>query len=108
MAAFVLKRVAWAVMLAFLITFLTFILFFIVPGEARVARNSAADQLVSLARTYDVQGQSIFQQYGHFVWRIIGHGDSAGPRHHQPVAERLASALPVTLALVIGGTLPGS
>ncbi len=81
-------------MLAFLVTFITFVLFFIVPGEARVARNSSADQLVSLARTYDVEGQSIIQQYGHFVWRIIGHGDFGQSFvTHQPVAERLASAL---------------
>jgi len=106
LAAFVLKRVAWAVMLAFLITFFTFVLFFIVPGQARVARNSSADQLVSLARTYDVQGQSIIQQYGHFVWRIIGHGDFGRSfTTHQPVAERLASALPVTISLIVGGTL---
>jgi peptide/nickel transport system permease protein len=106
LAAFVLKRVAWAFVLVFVISFITFVLFFIVPGEARVARASNADQLVSLARQYDVQGQSIFEQYGRFVWRVIGHGDLGRSFvNHQPVAEKLASALPVTIALVTGGTL---
>lgn len=106
MAAFVFKRIVWAFVLAFLISFITFVLFFIVPDTARVARNSNADQLVSLARTYDVEGQSIIEQYGHFVWRIIGHGDFGRSfATHQQVAERLASALPVTISLVVGGTL---
>jgi peptide/nickel transport system permease protein len=105
LAAFVLKRVVWAVVLAFLISFITFVLFFIVPDEARVATNSSADQLVSLARQYDVQGQSIFEQYGHWAWRVLGHGDFGQSFvTHQPVSERLASALPVTIGLIVGGT----
>ena len=106
MAAFVLKRIVWAFVLAFLITFITYILFFVVPGEARVARNSNQDQLVSLARQYDVEGQGIFEQYGRFMWRVIGHGDFGKSFvTHQAVSEKLASALPVTIALVAGGTI---
>ena len=106
MAAFVLKRLVWAVVLAFLISFVTFLLFFIVPGQARVARNSNADQLVSLARQYDVQGQSIFEQYGHVMWRIIRYGDFGKSFvNRQPVGEKLAAALPVTAALVAGGVI---
>ena len=105
MAAFVLKRVAWAFVLVFIISFITFVLFFIVPGEARVATNSSADQLVSLARQYDVQGQSIFEQYGHWVWKVVGHGDFGRSFvTHEAVSDRLMSALPVTMGLIIGGT----
>ena len=105
MAAFVLKRLVWAIVLTFLISFITFVLFFIVPDTARVARNSNADQLVSLARQYDVQGQSIFEQYGHWIWRIVGHADFGRSFvTHQGVSERLASALPVTIGLIVGGT----
>jgi peptide/nickel transport system permease protein len=105
-AAFVLKRVMWAFMLALLISFLTFVLFFIIPDEARVARSGNADQLVSLARQYDVEGQSIWQQYGTFVWRFVRHGDLGQSFvNRQPVMEQLASALPVTMALIAGGAL---
>jgi peptide/nickel transport system permease protein len=104
LAAFVFKRVVWAFVLAFLISFITFVLFFIVPGEAQVARNGSADQLVSLARVYDVEGQSIFEQYGHWISRVF-HGDFGESFvTGQPVAEQLASALPVTLGLIVGGT----
>ena len=106
MAAFVLKRIVWAFVLAFLVSFITYVLFFVVPGEARVARNSNQDQLVSLARQYDVEGQGIFEQYGRFMWRIIGHGDFGKSFvTHQAVSEKLASALPVTIALIAGGTI---
>jgi peptide/nickel transport system permease protein len=104
--AFVLKRVAWAFVLATLISFVTFVLFFIVPDETRVARSSNADQLVSLARQYDVQGQSIFEQYGHFMWRFLRHGDLGKSFvNRQPVMQKLASSLPVTMGLVAGGAL---
>jgi peptide/nickel transport system permease protein len=106
LAAFVLKRVVWAFALAFLISFITFVLFFIVPDTARVARNSSADQLVSLARQYDVEGQSIFEQYGHFMWRFLAHGDLGKSfATGLPVMQQLVSALPVTIGLVIGGCI---
>ena len=106
MAAFVLKRVVWAFVLAFLISFITFVLFFVVPGETRVARGSNQDQLVSLARQYDIEGQGIFEQYGHFMGRILAHGDFGKSFvTHQAVSEKLAAALPVTIALIAGGTI---
>ena len=106
MAAFVFKRLVWSVVLAFLITFITFVLFFIVPDEAKVARSSNSDQLISLARQYDVEGQSIFEQYGRFVWRFISQGDLGHSfTTHQPVMEKLAAALPVTAALIFGGMI---
>jgi peptide/nickel transport system permease protein len=105
LAAFVLKRLAWAFVLAFLISFITFVLFFIMPGQARVARGNNEDQLISLARQYDVQGESIFEQYGHFMWKVFHGNFGQSFVTGQPVAEKLASALPVTLSLVIGGVL---
>jgi len=93
-------------MLAALISFITFLLFFVLPDITRVARNGNADQLVSLARQYDVQGQSIFEQYGKFMWRFLRHGDlGASFLDAQPVMQKLASALPVTIALVVGGSI---
>jgi peptide/nickel transport system permease protein len=106
LAAFVLKRLAWAVMLAFLISFITFIMFFLVPDVTQTARANSSDQIISLARQYDVQGESIFEQYGHFIWRFLRHGDLGKSfLTRQPVMEKLASALPVTIALVAGGAL---
>jgi len=106
LAAFVLKRVVWAFVLAVLVSFITFVLFFVVPDITRVARSTSADQLISLARQFDVQGQSVFEQYGHFMWRFLRHGDLGRSRlDAQPVMDRLTSALPVTAGLVIGGAL---
>jgi peptide/nickel transport system permease protein len=105
LAVFVVKRLVWSVVLAVLISFVTFVLFFIVPDETRVARSSNTDQLVSLARQYDVEGQALFEQYGRFMWKVF-HGDLGQSFvTRQPVAETLASALPVTLTLVAGGVI---
>jgi peptide/nickel transport system permease protein len=106
LAAFVLKRIVWAFVLAFVISFITFVLFFVVPDQAHVARSSSADQLISLARQYDVQGQGIFEQYGHVMWRIIRHGDFGRSFvSGRPVRDTLVTALPVTVALIAGGTI---
>jgi peptide/nickel transport system permease protein len=106
LAAFVLKRLSWAVMLAFLISFITFILFFLVPDVTQTARATSSDQIISLARQYDVQGQSVFEQYGHFIWRFLRHGELGKSfLTGQPVMAKLASALPVTIGLVVGGAL---
>jgi peptide/nickel transport system permease protein len=106
LGAFVLKRVLWAVVLAALISFITFVLFFLVPDVTQTARANSSDQIISLARQYDVQGESVFEQYGHFMWRFVRHGDLGKSFvSRQPVMQMLASALPVTMALVAGGAL---
>jgi peptide/nickel transport system permease protein len=106
LAAFVFKRVIWAFVLVFLISFITFVLFFIVPDEARVASNTSADALISLARQYDVQGQSVFEQYGRFMWQVFVHGDfGKSVVTGRSVGQNLASALPVTISLVVGGMI---
>lgn len=106
LAAFVLKRVVWAFVLAFLISFMTFILFFVMPGVVGVARSSSSDQVLSMARLYDVQDQSIFEQYGHFMWRFLAHGDLGRSFNSGlPVMQQLVSAVPVTLGLVFGGAI---
>jgi peptide/nickel transport system permease protein len=72
----------------------------------QTARATSSDQIISLARQYDVQGQSVFEQYGHFIWRFLRHGELGKSfLTGQPVMAKLASALPVTIGLVVGGAL---
>jgi peptide/nickel transport system permease protein len=103
-AGLILKRVAWAFVLALLISFLTFVIFFVVPADVRVASQGA--QNISLARQYHIQGQSIFHQYAQFVWRFVRHGDLGRSFvNNRPVMQKLGDALPVTISLIFGGAL---
>lgn len=101
-----LKRILWALVMAFLISLVTFILFFVVPGVVGTARSSSSDQVLSMARLYDIEDQSIYEQYGHFMWRFLAHGDLGRSFNSGlPVMQQLVSAIPVTVALVLGGAI---
>src|SRR6187551_3734590 len=92
--------------MAFLISLVTFILFFVVPGVVGTARSSSSDQVLSMARLYDIEDQSIYEQYGHFMWRFLAHGDLGRSFNSGlPVMQQLVSAIPVTVALVLGGAI---
>jgi peptide/nickel transport system permease protein len=105
MAGFIVKRVVWAVVLALLITFFTFVIFFVIPAESR-SLVQGTSSTISLRRQFDIEGKSIFEQYGTFVWQIVRHGDLGRSYvNNQPVTEKLGDAIPVTAALVIGGAL---
>jgi peptide/nickel transport system permease protein len=104
-AGFILRRLLWAVVLAFAISFLTFMVFFVVPGETRT-RTQGANSTTSLIRQYNLQGKSVFKQYGEFVWRFVRYGDLGRSFvNNRAVTDKLGSALPVTAGLVIGGAL---
>ncbi len=106
MAGFIVRRLLWAIALAFLISFITFLIFFVVPTETRVARQSSSSGEISLARQYNIEEKSIFAQYGSFIWQVVRHGELGRSYvNNQPVTERLAAAVPVTAGLVIGGAL---
>src|SRR5215211_5562944 len=104
MAGFIFRRLAWALFLAILISFFTFIIFFIIPGDSRASRGGAVT--VSLLQQYKLEHTSVFQAYGEFVWRFVRHGELGESFYNnQSVNERLSAALPVTVALVVGGAL---
>jgi len=104
MAGFILRRVLWALFLATLISFFAFIVFFIIPGDSRASRGGAVT--VSLLQQYKLEHTSVFQAYGEFVWRFVRHGELGESFYNnQSVNERLSAALPVTVALVVGGAL---
>jgi peptide/nickel transport system permease protein len=102
--AFIVRRVMWAVALAVLISFFTFIIFFVIPGDTRATRQGGVT--ISLLQQYRLEHSSVFRAYGEFVWRFVRHGELGRSfLNNQPVNDKLASALPVTVTLVIGGAL---
>ena len=104
MLGFIIRRVVWAGFLTFLISFFTFLIFFIIPGDTRASRQG--NVTISLLQQYRLEHESVIEAYGQFVWRFLRHGELGESFYnHQPVNDQLASAVPVTAALVFGGAI---
>jgi peptide/nickel transport system permease protein len=103
--AFIVRRLLWSVLLLAVITWITFLVFFILPPE-RAGQRQQALVNANLQQQYDLEGRSLPEQYVHFLGRVVLHGD-LGHSIRQPleVREIIELGLPATLSLVLGGTV---
>jgi peptide/nickel transport system permease protein len=104
--AFVVRRLLWAVLLALVISLFTFIIFFIIPTDTRSTLAARGSTDPTLQGQFNLRSQSVPEQYVHFLGHVVRHGDlGRSSRTGVPVTQIIASALPVTASLVIGGTI---
>lgn len=106
MAAYACKRVLWAVGLLLVVTFNTFILFYVVPErdtsvESSFASISASDD--SGVNRFARDG-SLVGAYVSFLGRLA-HGDLGQSRRGEEVVDVIWRAAPATASLVIGGAV---
>jgi peptide/nickel transport system permease protein len=101
---FVVRRLAWAVVLVAVITLITFVIFLGIPNRSSGRRQALVTP--DLQAQWHLERRSLPSKYALFLGHIAGHGD-LGHSLRQPLTVRqiIASALPVTASLVIGGTL---
>jgi len=107
-ARYLVRRVLWAVMLFFAVTIVAYILFFIIPADParQFAGKGATPATVAKARHYLGLDRPIYIQYGHFVGRLVLHGDLGHSWYNrESVNQIVADAAPVTASLVIGGAV---
>jgi peptide/nickel transport system permease protein len=104
--AFIVRRLVWAVLLVCVITWITFLVFLILPEERRSGSTRQGLVTPNLQTQFDLTGKSLPEQYVGFLQRIVLHGD-LGESLRQPleVREIILTALPVTASLLIGGVL---
>ena len=102
MLIYIVRRLAWALMLFSVITLITFVMFFLLPADSRNAQRNEQGFATGLQTNYNTRGSFVHQYFGflsHIVRADLGHS----ARTSKPVATELRDALPVTLSLVIGG-----
>jgi peptide/nickel transport system permease protein len=101
---FVVRRLAWAVVLVAVITLITFVIFLGIPNRSIGSRQGLVTP--NLQAQWHLEHRSLPSKYVHFLGRVAGHGD-LGQSLRQPLTVRhiITSALPVTASLVIGGTI---
>jgi peptide/nickel transport system permease protein len=106
--AYLIRRIAWACVLFIATTFVTYIIFFMVPADPAAlvcGRNCDAKEV---ARTAHFLGtdQPVYVQYGRFMKRlVVDHSLGRSFATRQDVNDIVASAAPVTGSLVLGGVV---
>jgi peptide/nickel transport system permease protein len=104
MTGYLVRRVAWAGLLFLVMSFVTYLIFFVIPTESSTIGRGQASETIDLRTVIPLEG-SLLEEYGQFVGRFA-HGD-LGHSYvtRREVSDILLQAAPVTASLVFGGAL---
>src|SRR5581483_9732547 len=98
MGRYVLARLASSVVVFFAVTLLVFVAFFVLPRPTALTGQHRSDP-------FGVHG-SLLGSYGRYVWALVRHGDLGhSTLDREEVRTKLGRAAPVTVSLVVGGTI---
>ena len=109
MFQYLVRRILWAILLFVVITFVTFVIFFIGPNNAARAvcgGEQAKAQCLRLATEKLGLDKPMYVQYYRFLKQLVIHQDlGTSYATSQSVNERIKEAAPVTASLVFGGAV---
>jgi peptide/nickel transport system permease protein len=102
---FLIGRVLWAVVLFLAMTFVTYVLFFLIPSNPVQIGRAQFSEGVDIRDAYTLKGP-FYEEWGRFVWGVVSDGDLGRSFvNRRPVSERVMTAAPVTASLIIGGAV---
>jgi peptide/nickel transport system permease protein len=107
MAAFVVRRALFGILVLWIISVVVFVMFFVAPHDvARLLAGRQANQAeIDAVRRSLGLDRPILDQYISWVWKLL-HGDLGySYRGSVPVRDLLASRLPVTASLAFGAAI---
>ncbi len=114
MGRYIIRRVLWIVLVLFIVTGVTFVIFFVMPptdpAVLAAGRNPTQATIQSIRHLFGTD-RPIYIQYGRFIkhlflgddWGLPGFGFSY--QNYQPVKEELYKRLPVTISLAVGAAV---
>ena len=109
MFRYLIRRILWACLLFIVITFITFVIFYVGPNNpARAVCGGEQAKRECLVRATEKLGldQPMPVQYYKFLNRLVVHQDlGTSFATSQSVNERIKEAAPVTASLVFGGAV---
>lgn len=105
MTRFILSRVAFGVLVLFLLSVFVFMLFYVSPSDpARIiAGDKATEELMAQIRANLGLDRPITEQYAAFIGNLLQGDLGYSYRSSMPVSELVVSRIPVTMSLVFGG-----
>src|SRR5256886_12369935 len=109
MFRYLVRRILWAMLLFLVITFVTFVIFFMAPNDpARAMCGGETAKRPCLVLVTEKLGlnKPIYVQYGKFLDRLVIH-QSLGESYAtgQSINQAIGKAAPVTASLVFGGAI---
>jgi peptide/nickel transport system permease protein len=107
MARFLARRLLFGILVLWIVSGAVFVLFFVAPHDpARlIAGRLATPQTIALVNHRLGLDRPLPDQYLSFIWRLL-HGDLGYSYYSSaPVRQLLASRLPVTASLALGGAV---
>jgi peptide/nickel transport system permease protein len=76
--SYLVKRVAWAAFLFAVMSFVTYLIFFVIPTEPSRVGRGRASETIDLRTAIPLEG-SLLHEYGQFVGRVLT-GDLSASR----------------------------
>ncbi|HET9076774.1 MAG TPA: ABC transporter permease [Acidimicrobiales bacterium] len=109
MARFLVRRLALGIFVIWMVTVLVFIIFFVGPGPADLARRLAGReasplQVAQVANRLHLKDPT-YLQYWHFIDGILHGNLGYSYIHGQPVTTVIKEAFPITLSLAVGAAI---
>jgi peptide/nickel transport system permease protein len=101
---YLVRRVAWAGLLFLVMSFVTYLIFFVIPTESSRVGRGQASETVDLRTVIPLEG-SLVEEYGQFVGRVAQGDLGYSYVTRREVSDILLQAAPVTASLVFGGAL---
>jgi peptide/nickel transport system permease protein len=109
MFRYLIRRILWACLLFIVITFITFVIFYVGPNNpARAVCGGETAQRECLVKATEKLGldQPLIVQYYKFMKQLVLHQDlGTSFATSQSVNQRIKEAAPVTASLVFGGAV---
>src|SRR6478736_5353057 len=108
MARYIVRRLLWAMFLFVAATVITYVIFFLIPGDpAQLAcgRGCTHAQVLRVRHFLHLD-EPVYEQYGRYLWNLVAHHDLGRSfLNRQRVNYLVGQAAPVTGSLVLGGAL---
>ena len=109
MFRYLIRRILWAIFLFFIITFVTFVIFFMAPNDparAMCGGDQASRQCLATATEKLGLDKPVLVQYFKYLDRLVVHHDlGTSYATGQSINEKIKMAAPVTASLVFGGAV---
>ncbi|MDX6641406.1 MAG: peptide/nickel transport system permease protein [Solirubrobacteraceae bacterium] len=109
MGRYIIRRVLWVVLLLFIVSAVTFVIFYTLPSAdpaALRAGKSPSPQLIAQIRHTLGLDKSVPEQYWIYMKKLVLHFDFGYSfQDSQPVRTEILSRLPATISLTIGAVV---
>jgi peptide/nickel transport system permease protein len=109
MFQFIVRRLLWVIVLLFLVSLITFVIFYLFPSADPATLRAGRQpnpQLVEQIRHQLGLDKPWYEQYWHYMKRLVFHWDFGySYQNNIPVKQQIFDRLPATISLTVGAAV---